>query len=307
MSMCLALLSAGDHVVVSRNVFGSTASLFSKIFLRFGVDVTFVELTDMHAWREAIHSKTRLLILETPSNPLTEIADIRALADLAHAHGCKLVIDNVLCTPALQRPIEFGADIVVHSATKYVDGQGRCVGGAVVCAGKEDYDKIFGVLRTAGTTMSPFNAWVFLKGLETLSLRMRAHSEAATRMAVWLESHTAVHEVFYPGLESHPQHALAARQQSGFSGIVAFRIKGGQAQAWEVVDHCQLISITANFGDAKSTITHPATTTHGRLSDDERAAARVTPDLLRFSVGLEDIADLQTDLSRGLDIIAGGL
>ena len=307
MSMCLALLSAGDHVVVSRNVFGSTASLFSKIFLRFGVDVTFVELTDMHAWREAIQSKTRLLLLETPSNPLTEIADIRALADLAHAHGCKLVIDNVLCTPALQRPIEFGADIVVHSATKYVDGQGRCVGGAVVCAGKEDYDKIFGVLRTAGTTMSPFNAWVFLKGLETLSLRMRAHSEAATRMAAWLESHRAVHEVFYPGLESHPQHALAARQQTGFSGIVAFRIKGGQAQAWEVVDHCQLISITANFGDAKSTITHPATTTHGRLSDAERAAARVTPDPLRFSVGLEDVADLQADLSRGLDAIAGGL
>tara|TARA_B100000676_G_scaffold309145_1_gene371932 strand:+ start:2109 stop:3320 length:1212 start_codon:yes stop_codon:yes gene_type:complete len=303
MSMCLGLLRAGDHVVVSKNVFGSTANLFSKIFLRFGVDVTFVELTDLDSWRNAMRPESRMLMLETPSNPLTEVADLTALADLAHAYECRLVVDNVLCTPAMQRPLDFGADIVVHSATKYIDGQGRCVGGAVVCAHEEDYDKIFAVLRTAGTTMSPFNAWVFLKGLETLSLRVRAHSDAALQMAQWLEQHPAVTQVFYPGLASHPQHELAARQQTGFGGIVAFRTTGGQDEAWRVVDNCQLISITANFGDAKSAITHPATTTHGRLTDEERAAARVTPDLLRLSVGLEDLVDLRKDLSRGLETV----
>jgi O-succinylhomoserine sulfhydrylase len=300
LSVCLALLKQGDHVVVSRNVFGSTVNLFTKVMARFGVEATFLDLVDFGAWEAAIGSKTRFLFLETPSNPLGEVGDIRALADLAHAHDCRLVVDNVLCTPALQRPIALGADLVVHSATKYLDGQGRCVGGAVVTHDEEVSKALTGVMRTAGPTLSPFNAWVFLNGLETLSLRMHAHSVGGLELARWLQDHPGVEAVYYGGLKSHPQHGLAAMQQDAFGGIVTFTIKGGQEGAWSVVDASQMLSITANFGDAKSTITHPATTTHGRLSDEERVQAGITENMLRLSVGLEQVDDIKTDLERGL-------
>lgn len=300
LSVCLALLQHGDHVVVSRNVFGSTANLFTKIMARFGVDATFVDLVDLDSWAAAIGPRTRFLFLETPSNPLGEVGDIRALAHLAHQHKCRLVVDNVLCTPALQRPIALGADVVVHSATKYLDGQGRCVGGAVVTQDEEVSKALVGVMRTAGPSLSPFNAWVFLNGLETLSLRMQAHSAGGLELAGWLQEHPSVEQVFYGGLANHPQHALAATQQEAFGGIVTFTIKGRQQAAWSVVDSSRLLSITANFGDAKSTITHPATTTHGRLSAQERAQAGVTENMLRLSVGLEHVNDIKADLERGL-------
>lgn len=299
----MGLLQAGDHIVSSRAIFGSTVVLFNKYVKPFGVDVSFVPLTDLAAWEAAIRPETKLLFLETPSNPLTEIADIRALADLAHAHGCRLVVDNAFCTPALQRPLSLGADIVIHSATKYIDGQGRCVGGAVVGDAEAVGEGVFGFLRTAGPSMSPFNAWVFLKGLETLRLRMQAHSANALRLARFLEAHPAVETVFYPGLPSHPQHELAKAQQSGFGGIVSFVVRGGRAGAWTVVDHTRLCSITANLGDTKTTITHPATTTHGRLSEEERAEAGIADGLIRVAVGLEDVGDIEKDLARGLEKI----
>ena len=299
----MGLLQAGDHIVSSRSIFGSTVVLFNKYVKPFGVDVSFVPLTDLSAWEAAIRPETKLLFLETPSNPLTEIADIRALAELAHANGCQLVVDNAFCTPALQRPLDLGADIVIHSATKYIDGQGRCVGGAVVGDTVAVGEGVFGFLRTAGPSMSPFNAWVFLKGLETLRLRMQAHSENALRLARFLEAHPAVEQVFYPGLASHPQHALAKAQQSGFGGIVSFVVRGGRDGAWTVVDNTRLCSITANLGDTKTTITHPATTTHGRLTDEERAEAGIADGLIRVAVGLEDVADIEADLVRGLERI----
>jgi len=299
----MGLLQAGDHIVSSRSIFGSTVVLFNKYVQPFGVDVSFVPLTDLSAWEAAIRPETKLLFLETPSNPLTEIADIRALAELAHANGCQLVVDNAFCTPALQRPLDLGADIVIHSATKYIDGQGRCVGGAVVGDAVSVGEGVFGFLRTAGPSMSPFNAWVFLKGLETLRLRMQAHSENALRLARFLEAHPAVEQVFYPGLASHPQHTLAKAQQSGFGGIVSFVVRGGRDGAWTVVDNTRLCSITANLGDTKTTITHPATTTHGRLSDEERAEAGIADGLIRIAVGLEDAADIEADLVRGLERI----
>lgn len=303
LSTCMALLKAGDHIVSSNAVFGSTTTLFSNYLAKFGVETTFVPPTDLAAWERALRPNTRLLFLETPSNPLTEIADIRALADLAHAHGCLLVVDNCFCTPALQQPLKLGADIVVHSATKYLDGQGRCVGGAVIGSERLVGVEVFGFLRTAGPAMSPFNAWVFLKGLETLRLRMEAHCANAQRLAEWLEQQSAVTRVYYPGLPSHPQHELAKRQQRGFGGIVSFEVAGGQPAAWKIIDSTRLISITANLGDTKSTITHPATTTHGRLAPDVRGAAGISDGLLRVSVGLEDIADLQADLQRGFDAL----
>lgn len=301
LTLCMSLLSGGDEIVASRSVFGTTVNLFKNVLSRFGVHTTFVDPTDTAAWQQAITPATRLLFLETPSNPLTEIADIAVLADLAHAGQSWLVVDNCFCTPALQRPFEWGADIVVHSATKYLDGQGRCLGGAVIAEEKLIGEKLFPFLRNAGPSMSPFNAWVFLKGLETLTIRMERHSRTAMTVARWLEQHAEVQRVFHPGLESHPQHALARRQQSDFSGIVSFEV-ADRATAWRIVDSVRLFSITANLGDAKSIITHPATTTHGRLSQEERNTMGVTDGLIRLSIGLEDGTDLIADLDQAIAI-----
>jgi len=299
LSTCLGLLKSGDHVVASQSLFGTTLVWFSKILGKFGVETSFVPLTNQAAWQAAMRPNTRLLFLETPSNPLTEIADIGALAALAHAHDCLLAVDNCFCTPALQRPLALGADLVIHSATKYLDGQGRCIGGAVV-GGQTLLDEVFGIVRTAGPSMSPFNAWIFLKGLETLSLRMRAHSAHALNLAQWLEAQPAVTRVYYPGLASHPGHALAKHQQQGFGGLLSFEVAGGQAAAWRLIDNCRLLSITANLGDTKSTITHPATTTHGRMTPQQRAEAGIGDGLIRISVGLEDLQDIQADLQASL-------
>jgi O-succinylhomoserine sulfhydrylase len=300
LATCMALLKAGDHVVCSDSVFGSTIALFNRYLAKFGVEVTYVRPDDNEAWRSAIKSNTRMFFVETPSNPLSVLADIRAIADIAHQRDVLFVVDNCFCTPALQKPFELGADLVIHSATKYLDGQGRCVGGAVVGDEQRVGKDVFGFIRTAGPSMSPFNAWVFLKGLETLELRMRAHSQAALQLAQWLEAQQGVRRVYYAGLESHPQHALAKRQQSGFGGIVSFEVEGGREGAWAFIDATRLMSITANLGDAKTTITHPATTTHSRITAAERERAGITEGLLRISVGLEDVRDLQADLERGL-------
>jgi len=303
LSTCAGLLKSGYHVVCSRSVFGTTTVLFSTYLAKFGIETTFVPLADPGAWEQAIRPETQLLFLETPSNPLTELADIRVLADLAHSHGSLLAVDNCFCTPALQQPLASGADIVIHSATKYLDGQGRCVGGAVIGDAERVGKDVYGFLRTAGPTMSPFNAWVFLKGLETLALRMRAHSDNALELARWLEQQPAVERVYHPGLESHPQHALAGRQQQGYGGIVSFEVSGGKNNAWSVIDATRLFSITANLGDTKSTITHPATTTHGRLTPEQRADAGISDGLVRLAVGLESVNDLRADLERGLTAI----
>lgn len=299
LSTCMALLKAGDHVICSRDVFGTTTNLFARYMTRFGVSVDFVPLLATDEWRAALRPETRLLYLETPSNPLCEVADIRALADLAHAQGALLVVDNCFCTPALQRPLALGADIVIHSATKYLDGQGRCVGGAVV-GSQALMDEVVVFLRTCGPTMSAFNAWVFLKGLETLRLRMEAHSRAALELALWLQQQPQVQRVYYAGLPEHPGHALAASQQTAFGGVLSFEVRGGQAAAWRCIDATQILSLTANLGDAKTTIVHPATTTHGRLSAQQRAEAGISDGLIRVAVGLEDVADLRRDLQRGL-------
>jgi O-succinylhomoserine sulfhydrylase len=299
LTLCLGLLKAGDHVVCSRSVFGNT-KLLLKSFAKFGVETSFVALCDLAAWEAAIRPNTRFLFLETPSNPLTEIADLKALSTLAQAKGCLLVVDNVFCTPALQRPLQLGADIVVHSATKYLDGQGRCVGGAIVGKAELLEQAIYPVLRTGGAALSPFNAWVFLKGLETLSLRMRAHCDNALKLAQFLENHPSVERVYYPGLPSHPQYELAKRQQKGAGGIVSFIVKGGREGAFRLIDNTRLISITANLGDVKTTITHPATTTHSRLSPEEREQAGIAEGLIRVSVGLETLDDIIQDLERGL-------
>jgi len=300
LTTCIALLQAGDHIVSSRSVFGTTVVLFNKYLQPFGVTTSFVDLTDLDAWKAAIKPETKILFLETPSNPLTEVADLKALADLAHENDCLLVVDNCLCTPALQQPLKLGADIVIHSATKYIDGQGRAMGGAVVGNKELVGEKVFGFLRTAGPTLSPFNAWVFLKGLETLSLRMKAHSANALELAQFLEQHSSVNKVYYSGLESHPQYALAREQQFAGSGVLSFEVKGGKEAAWKLIDATKLLSITANLGDAKSTITHPATTTHGRLTDEEKLKAGISDGLIRVSVGLESIEDIKSDISRGM-------
>jgi len=300
LSTCIALLKSGDHIVSSRSIFGTTVVLFNKYLQPFGVDTTFVALTDLDAWKKAIKPSTKILFLETPSNPLTEVADLKALADLAHENDCLLVVDNCLCTPILQQPLKLGADIVIHSATKYIDGQGRAIGGAVVGNKELVGETVFGFLRTAGPTLSPFNAWIFLKGLETLSLRMKAHSANALKLAQFLEHHKNVTQVHYSGLESHPQYELASQQQFAGSGVLSFEVKGGKEAAWKLIDSTRLLSITANLGDTKSTITHPATTTHGRLTDEEKQQAGISDGLIRISVGLESIDDIKADIEKGL-------
>jgi O-succinylhomoserine sulfhydrylase len=293
-------LKSGDHVVCSNAVFGATVQLFSNVLSRFGVETSFVSPTRVEDWQKAVRNNTRLLFLETPSNPLTEVSDIGAIAAVAKRAGALLAVDNVFCTPVLQRPLELGADLVIHSATKYLDGQGRVIGGAVLGSKALVADRLIPFLRTAGPSISPFNAWVLLKGLETLDLRVRAQSAAALELAQWLERHPRVARVFYPGLKSHPQHELAARQQKAGGAVLSFEVKGGREAAWKVMDSTRLISITGNLGDVKSTITHPASTTHGRISSEARAAAGITEGLVRVSVGLEAVVDLKADLERGL-------
>ncbi len=303
LATCMSLLKAGDHIVASRALFGATIVMFDTLLPRFGVTTSFVPLTDLDAWTQAISPSTRMLFLETPSNPTTEIADIAALAELAHARGCLLVVDNCVCTPALQRPLTLGADMVVHSATKYLDGQGRCLGGAVVGSDALVGGEVFSFMRTAGPTMSPFNAWVFLKGLETLDLRMQAQSRNAQILAAWLETRPGIQRVHFPGLESHPQHALAARQQTAPGGLLAFEIPGGQDSAWRFIDATVLVSKTANLGDTKTLITHPASTTHRRMPPEARNEVGITDGLIRIAVGLEDTDDIKQDLQRGFDAI----
>ena len=300
LATAMALLKSGDHIVSSSGVFGATVQLFSNVLSKFGIETSYVDTTAPSAWKSALRPRTRFLYVETPSNPLTEVFDIRALADLAHGAGAVLVVDNCFCSPALQRPIELGADLVIHSATKYLDGQGRVLGGAIAGRRELVMDGIYGFLRTAGPSLSPFNAWVLLKGLETLRIRMEAQSQGALELARWLESHPRVRKVYYPGLPSHPQHELARKQQRSGGAVVSFEVNGGREEAWKVVDSTSMISITANLGDTKTTITHPATTTHGRISPEARARAGITEGLLRVAVGLESARDIRADLERGL-------
>lgn len=296
----MGLLKSGDHIVSSASIFGATVQLFGTLMKRFGVETTFVSGTAVRNWQAAVRPETRMVYVETPSNPLTEVYDIAALSEVSKKAGALLVVDNCFCTPALQKPLELGADVVVHSATKYLDGQGRVLGGAVL--GKRDvvYEGVLGFLRTAGPTLSAFNAWVILKGLETLGIRLQAQCAAALELAQWLETQSAVERVYYPGLPSHPQHALALKQQKSGGGIVSFEVKGGREAAWRVIDNTRLLSITANLGDTKTTITHPASTTHGRITPEARAAAGIGEGLVRVAVGLEAIEDIKADLQRGL-------
>ncbi|WP_116363977.1 O-succinylhomoserine sulfhydrylase [Parahaliea mediterranea] len=303
LATAMALLSAGDHVICSRDVFGTTTNLFGKYLTRFGVQVDFVPLLDADAWRAAVKPNTAMLFLETPSNPLNEVADIAAFAALAKDAGALLVVDNTFCTPALQRPLDFGADIVLHSGTKFLDGQGRCMGGVVV-GSREHMAEVMTFLRTCGPSLSPFNAWVLFKGLETLGLRMEAHCRSTLALARWLQAQPEVQRVFYAGLEDHPGHTLAARQQSAFGGVLAFEVGRGREGAWRCIDGTRILSLTANLGDAKSTIVHPATTTHGRLTPEQRAEAGISDGLIRVAVGLEHVDDLKADLRRGLDALA---
>ena len=302
LSLVMALCSSGDHIVSSSGLFGATQQLLGTIMPRFGIQTSFVAQTEVAAWQAAIRPETKLFFLETPSNPLTAIADIAALVTIAHRHGVLVVVDNCFCTPILQRPLDLGADLVLHSATKFLDGQGRVLGGAVA-GPKRLTDEVFRFLRTAGPTLSAFNAWVLLKGLETLQIRLQAQSATALQLAQWLEQHPSVTRVYYPGLSSHPQYDLARRQQKSGGAIVSFTVKGARAEAWKVVDSCRLLSITANLGDTKTTLTHPASTTHGRITPEQRAAAGVSEDLLRIAVGLEAVVDLQNDLDTGLSAI----
>ena len=302
LSLVMALCSSGDHIVASTGLFGATQQFLGTIMPRFGIQTSFVAQTEVGAWQAAMRPETKLFFLETPSNPLTEIADITALVGIAHARGVLVAVDNCFCTPILQRPLDLGADLVVHSATKFLDGQGRVLGGAVAGA-KKLTDEVFKFLRTAGPTLSAFNAWVLLKGLETLQIRLEAQSAKALQLALWLEKHPMVARVYYPGLPSHPQFELAQRQQKSGGAIVSFEVKGARSEAWKVVDHCRLLSITANLGDTKTTLTHPASTTHGRITAEQRAAAGITEGLLRIAVGLEAVVDLQNDLASGLSSI----
>ena len=304
----LSLLAPGDHVVSSRSVFGTTNVIFDRYLKKFGIETTMVDLKDLAAWESAIRPETKILFLETPSNPLSEIGDIAALAKLAHDHEALLVVDNCFCTPALQKPLDLGADIIIHSATKYLDGQGRCLGGAVVGA-KPQMDEVLGFVRSAGACMSPFNAWVFLKGLETLSLRMEAQSARTLELAQWLESQPGIVRVHYAGLPSHPQHSLAGRQQSAYGAVMSIEVEDAAGNrdrqaAWRFIDATRLISITANLGDVKTTVTHPASTTHGRVAEEEKRRAGISENLIRLAIGLESIRDLKADLEHGLRALA---
>ncbi|WP_415900788.1 O-succinylhomoserine sulfhydrylase [Neptuniibacter sp. QD48_11] len=302
LSTCLSLMQNGDHVVCSRSVFGSTVSLFDKYLTRTGIKVSYVDPTNLDSWESAITEETKMLFLETPSNPLSELTDVAAVAEIAHKYDALLVVDNCFCTPMLQQPLKQGADIIIHSATKYLDGQGRCVGGVVVGSDKH-MEEVFGFIRTGGACLSPFNAWVFLKGLETLKLRMDAHCNNAMEMAKWLEEQDGIDRVFYSGLPSHPQHELAKKQQKGFGGVLSFEVKGGKDAAWRFIDATKMVSITGNLGDVKTTITHPATTTHGRMTPEARAEAGIKDNLVRLSVGIESIEDLKADMLRGLTAV----
>lgn len=299
LATAMAVLKSGDHVVVSRNIFGTAVVFFDKLVRNWNVEVTFVDLTDMSAWEQAIQKNTKMFFLETPSNPLTQIADIKALADLAHANDSVLVVDNMFCTPVLQQPLALGADLVLHSATKYLDGQGRAIAGLVVGNG-ELIEAVFGIVRTAGPAISPFNAWIILKGLETLKIRVEAHVKNAMALATWLENQAGVKQVYYPGLESHPQYALAQQQQKGAGAILSFVLEGGKEAAWSLMDAAKMACISANIGDTKTILTHPASTTHGRLTDEQKAKAGIDEGLVRVSVGLEDIEDIKQDLLLGL-------
>ncbi len=312
-STCLATLKAGDHIVSSQSIFGTITVLFNNYLTRFGIETTFVPLTDFDAWKNAIRDNTRLLFLETPSNPLLEVADISALAELAHANKSILVVDNTICTPVLQRPLTLGADVSINSTTKYIDGQGRSIGGAIIGSEALVGNEVFGVIRTCGPAMSPFNAWIAAKGLETLSLRLQAHSASAQFLALWLEQHELVKKVYYTGLASHPQHDLANRQQHGLhGGLLSFELKGSSGQspdqekerAWQFCNATEMVSITANLGDTKTILTHPASTTHGRVDPEVRAAAGISDGLLRIAVGLEAVTDIQGDLERGFNAIS---
>jgi O-succinylhomoserine sulfhydrylase len=299
-TLALGLLKSGDHLIAARGVFGTVVPLFDQILKKLGIETTWVDLSDLDAWRKAVRPATKLLFVETPSNPVCEVADIPALAEIAKKAGAILAVDNAMVSPALQQPIRFGADLVIHSATKYLEGQGRVLAGAI--CGRADLvnGPLYQFVRTAGPAISPFNAWICLKGMETLRIRMNAMSEAALGIARWLEGHKAVERVHYPGLASHPQHALAARQQSAGGAVLSFVAKGGREAAWRVIDATKLLSITANFGDVKTTICHPATTTHGRVPAAEREKAGIVEGLVRIAVGLEDPADIRADLERGL-------
>ena len=299
LAVIMALLEAGDHIICSRDVFGSTRVMMDKYITKFGIEVSYVALTDLSAWQDAVKTNTKMLFCETPSNPLSEIADLEGLSQIAKKANALFVVDNCFCTPVLQKPLKWGVDIVVHSATKYIDGQGRALGGAVV-GSAELMNQVQGFLRAAGPTMSPFNAWIFLKGLETLSLRMKAHSANASALALWLSNHPKVSKVFFAGLPDHPGHSLAKKQQSDFGAVVSFVVNGGQNAAWQIIDATQMLSLTANLGDAKTTIVHPATTTHGRLSAESLAEAGIEEGLIRIAVGLEDLDDIKNDLELGL-------
>ncbi|MEK6368317.1 MAG: O-succinylhomoserine sulfhydrylase [Burkholderia gladioli] len=306
MSVVMSALQAGDHLVSSRSLFGSTLGMFSQIFSKFGITTTFVDPTDLNAWREAVRPETKMFFLETPSNPLTELADIAAISTVAKEAKALFVVDNCFCSPALQQPLKLGADVVMHSATKFLDGQGRVLGGALVGSKEFITGKVFPFVRSAGPTLSAFNAWVLLKGMETLSLRVERQSANALEIARWLEQHPAVKRVFYPGLASHPQHEIAKRQQKAGGAVVSFELKGDtpeaqRANAWRVIDNTRVASITANLGDTRTTITHPATTTHSRITPEARAAAGISEGLIRLAVGLERAEDLRRDLARGLD------
>ena len=303
LTLCLTVLRAGDHVICSRNVFGSTVGLFNNILTKLDISVTFVALRDLHEWRQAVTPKTKLFFCETPSNPLCEVGNIREIADIAHESGALLAVDNCFCTPALQRPLSLGADVVMHSATKYLDGQGRVLGGALV--GSADLmAEARGFVRVCGPSMSPFNAWIFSKGLETLQLRMDAHSQRAQALAEWLEQHSGVRKVNYCGLASHPDHALAVSQQSAFGGVLSFEVDGGRDRAWAFINAVRLMSLTANLGDVKTTVCHPASTTHGRLTDEQKQQGGITEGLIRIAVGLEELEDLKRDCERGFAAIA---
>jgi O-succinylhomoserine sulfhydrylase len=303
LTLCLTVLRAGDHVICSRNVFGSTVGLFNNILTKLNISVTFVALRELDDWRQAVTPNTKLFFCETPSNPLCEVGNIREISNIAHNSGALLAVDNCFCTPALQRPLALGADVVMHSATKYLDGQGRVLGGALV-GSEELMAEARGFVRVCGPSMSPFNAWIFSKGLETLQLRMDAHSQRAQALAEWLETHPGVKKVNYCGLASHPDHSLAAAQQSAFGGVLSFEVDGGRDGAWTFINAVRLMSLTANLGDVKTTICHPASTTHGRLTDEQKQQGGITEGLIRIAVGLEDLEDLKRDCERGFAAIS---